>query len=68
MAPIATLIAIACAGVIAGTVVGRRLLNQVPERRFRQVVGTTVLILGLATLLSSLGSWNVEPGRLLPDR
>jgi uncharacterized membrane protein YfcA len=40
-------ISIATAGVIAGTLAGRRAFAQVPERRFRQVVGGLVLLLGL---------------------
>ena len=38
-------------GVVAGTLVGNGLLSRVPERRFRQLVGALLLLLGIATLL-----------------
>jgi len=37
--------------VALGTLARERLLARVPERRFRQVVGTTILLLGVATLI-----------------
>jgi uncharacterized protein len=40
-------------GVVAGTIVGSRILARVPEPRFRQVVGTLLLILGAAMILSA---------------
>ena len=43
-------IAVATAGVLAGTVVGMRLLPDIPERTFRRVV---------AVLLLALGAWMV---------
>jgi uncharacterized membrane protein YfcA len=51
------LVLIATAGVVAGTLAGERLLMRVPERRFRQVVGALILILGIATLVGELVSW-----------
>jgi uncharacterized membrane protein YfcA len=51
VAAIWPLVLIATAGVIAGTLAGERLLARVPERRFRQVVGALILLLGLATLM-----------------
>jgi uncharacterized membrane protein YfcA len=40
-------------GVVAGTLLGNRLLARVPEPRFRQVVGTLLLVLGAAMILSA---------------
>jgi uncharacterized membrane protein YfcA len=54
VAAIRMLVLIATAGVVAGTLAGERLLSRVPERRFRQVVGMTILLLGLVTLA---GPW-----------
>jgi uncharacterized membrane protein YfcA len=51
MFSISALVVVACVGVVAGTLLGRWLLNRVPERRFRQIVGATVLLLGIVTLL-----------------
>jgi uncharacterized membrane protein YfcA len=45
------LVLLATIGVVAGTLAGERLLARVPERRFRQVVGTIILLLGIATLI-----------------
>jgi uncharacterized membrane protein YfcA len=45
------LLIIATVGVLAGTAVGRWLLRRVPEHHFRRVVGGTVLLLGVVTLL-----------------
>lgn len=42
---------VATAGVLAGTVVGTRLLRWIPERGFRRLVGALVLGLGLYTLV-----------------
>jgi uncharacterized protein len=47
------LIALATAGVLAGTILGRRLLARVPERAFRATV---------AVLLISLGGWMLAAG------
>jgi len=47
------LIAIAAAGVIAGTLVGERLLSRVPNHHFRSFVGTLLVLLGLSFLLPS---------------
>src|SRR5262249_16589344 len=38
-------------GVVAGTIVGSRILARVPEHRFRQVVGALLLILGAAMIM-----------------
>jgi uncharacterized protein len=51
VAAIWPLVLAATIGVVAGTLAGGRLLAQVPERRFRQVVGMIVLLLGIATLV-----------------
>jgi uncharacterized membrane protein YfcA len=40
-------IAVASAGVIAGTVLGGRLLRQVPEQVFRKVVAVLLGVLGV---------------------
>src|SRR5213593_229712 len=45
------LVLLATIGVVAGTLAGERLLARVPEPRFRQVVGTIILLLGIATLI-----------------
>jgi hypothetical protein len=45
------LLAFATIGVVAGTLVGGRVLTRVPEQRFRQVVGTIILLLGVGTLI-----------------
>jgi uncharacterized membrane protein YfcA len=44
---------IAIAGVLVGTLAGARLLAWIPERRFRQVVGTIVMLLGISMLLQA---------------
>ena len=51
VAAIWQLVALSTVGVVAGTLAGGRLLAHVPERRFRQVVGTLILLLGIATLI-----------------
>jgi len=51
VAAIWQLVLMALIGVVAGTLVGNRLLSRVPERRFRQLVGALLLLLGIATLL-----------------
>jgi uncharacterized protein len=42
-----SLIGIAVVGVVAGTLVGQRLLKRLPDSQFRKVVGLLVLLLGL---------------------
>ena len=42
-----TVIVIAVAGVVLGTLVGQKLLKKLPESRFRKIVGLVVLLLGL---------------------
>jgi uncharacterized protein len=51
MTSIWPLILLATAGVVVGTVAGNQLLRRVPESRFRTIVGITILLLGIATLL-----------------
>jgi uncharacterized membrane protein YfcA len=51
VAAIATSVAIATAGVVAGTLLGNRVLARVPEDRFRRIVATIILLLGVATLV-----------------
>jgi hypothetical protein len=53
VASIAGLAGLAIAGVVFGTLAGSSLLRRVPERRFRQVVGALILLLGVETLLQS---------------
>jgi uncharacterized protein len=48
-------IAVATAGVAIGTIFGERLLAKVPEHRFRTVVGTLLLLLGLSILIRGHG-------------
>jgi uncharacterized membrane protein YfcA len=54
VAAIWVLVALATAGVVAGTLAGERLLARVPEARFRQIVGAIILVLGVVILLR----WN----------
>jgi uncharacterized membrane protein YfcA len=51
VAAIWPLVLIATAGVVGGTLVGERLLTRVPDTRFKQVVGTIILLLGIAILI-----------------
>jgi uncharacterized membrane protein YfcA len=46
------LIAVTTAGVIIGTLLGRRLLGRIPEQRFRRVVSGVILVLGISMLLT----------------
>jgi uncharacterized membrane protein YfcA len=48
---LAAMILPAAAGVVVGTLFGERLLAKVPEQRFRTVVGTLLLLLGLSILI-----------------
>lgn len=48
---LATPIAIATVGTIAGTIIGGRLLRRIPEYWFRRIVAVVLLILGLSLLL-----------------
>jgi uncharacterized protein len=45
------LLLLATIGVVTGTLAGERLLTRVPDRLFRQVVGTIILLLGIAILI-----------------
>ena len=49
--PVAPLIVVAVVSVVAGTLTGRRVLRDVPERRFRTVVAMLLLTLGTWVLL-----------------
>ena len=49
-----TLIALATAGVVAGTLSGARLLRDIPERRFHKLVGIIILALGIFMLFRSV--------------
>lgn len=44
-------IAVATAGVVAGTLFGEQLLERVPEARFRKIVGGLLLLLGISFLV-----------------
>lgn len=46
------LIAITTLGVIAGTLIGRRVLGRIPEQRFRRIVAGVILALGVSMLLT----------------
>lgn len=48
--PLVNAIAIATAGVIAGTLFGGRVLKRIPEAAFRRVVAVLLAILGVALL------------------
>ena len=45
------LIALAAVGVVTGTLLGERLLRQIPETLFRRIVSSLILALGLSMLL-----------------
>ena len=49
------LVLLATVGVVGGTLVGERLLERVSAVRFKQIVGTAILLLGIATLLGARG-------------
>ena len=51
VAAIWPLVLIATLGVVGGTLSGERILAKVPERRFKQVVGAIILLLGMVILL-----------------
>jgi len=44
------LVLLATVGVVAGTAAGHRLLPHMPEKRFKQVVGVLIVILGIVVL------------------
>ncbi len=52
LAGIMPAIAIAAAGALIGTLVGRRALERIPEQWFRRAVGVLILSLGVALLVS----------------
>ena len=54
LAPIAGWIAILTIGVVGGTAIGERVLHRVPERWFRRIVASTLLILGSVMLVRAL--------------
>lgn len=47
-------IGLAAVGVLAGTLIGHRLLARIPENRFRPIVAVLLLLLGIAMLASGL--------------
>jgi len=47
-------IALAAVGVVAGTIVGNRLLTGIPERTFRRIVAIVLALLGAAMALQGL--------------
>jgi len=51
VAAIGPLVLIATVGVVGGTLGGERVLARIPERRYRQLVGALVLLLGIGTLI-----------------
>ena len=50
-----TLVAVATAGAVVGTLVGERLLRGIPERLFRQIVAVLLLALGAYMVLRGPG-------------
>ena len=48
------LLALATAGVVAGTVLGNRLLARIPERWFRRTVAVVLAMLGAAMLMNGI--------------
>ena len=51
VAAIWPLVVISVLGVVGGTLAGQRVLMIVPERRFKQIVGAIILLLGIAMLV-----------------
>ena len=51
VAAIWPLVLLATVGTLAGTLGGQWMLPRVPEHRFRKVVGTIILFLGIGTLI-----------------
>jgi uncharacterized membrane protein YfcA len=54
-------VASAVAGTVLGTLVGERFLRRIPEDKFRQVVGATILILGVSLLIAAARTLWAEP-------
>lgn len=50
-----TEIAVACAGVVLGTLFGKRVLMQLPERFFRPAIAIVLALLGAAELWQGMG-------------
>lgn len=48
------------AGVVAGTLLGRRLLAHIPQAVFRRVIGCVVLLLGAYMLYGAAVTWRVN--------
>ena len=46
------IVAIACGGVLLGTLAGKKLLGWIPEERFRRIVSGLLVVLGVAILIS----------------
>jgi uncharacterized protein len=55
VAAIWPLVLLATVGVVGGTLAGERLLERVSAVRFKQIVGTIILLLGIVTLLGARG-------------
>jgi uncharacterized membrane protein YfcA len=55
IARIWTLVAVATAGAVIGTIVGERVLRGIPERLFRRIVAVLLLILGGYMILGGAG-------------
>ena len=51
-----TLILVAVAGVLIGTIWGVKLLRQIPERAFRRILSSLILALGLTMLITAVVS------------
>jgi uncharacterized membrane protein YfcA len=54
IARIGAWVALATAGVVAGTVIGHRMLARIPERTFRRIVAVLLALLGAAMLAQGL--------------
>ena len=52
IAAIYPLVALTTAGVLAGTLLGQRILVRLPELVFRRAVGVLILALGISMLLT----------------
>jgi hypothetical protein len=47
---------VATIGVVVGTALGARILGGIAPRTFHRVVGTALVLLGIATILGSIGA------------
>jgi uncharacterized membrane protein YfcA len=46
------IVAVACGGVLLGTLAGKKLLGWIPEERFRRIVSGLLVVLGVAILIT----------------